>query len=72
MFGNWLNRIDKKTKVLICIGIGVCALLWAIWNYRKNIIFNGATRVQFLPANNKTIYLFWEDQRVHIVGNRAT
>jgi hypothetical protein len=40
----------------------------------KNIIFYRATRVQFLPANNKTtcwIYLLWEDQRVHIVGNRA-
>jgi hypothetical protein len=25
LFGDWLNRIDKKTKKLI--GVGVCALV---------------------------------------------
>jgi hypothetical protein len=54
MFGSWLNGMDNKTKS--CIRIGVCALVWAIWNCRNDIIFNRATRVQFLQAINKTTY----------------
>jgi hypothetical protein len=28
LFGNWLNRIDKKTKSFI--RVGVCVLVWGI------------------------------------------
>jgi hypothetical protein len=38
MFGNWLNKIEKKTKAQICVGIH--ALEWAIWNCRNDIVFN--------------------------------
>jgi hypothetical protein len=33
MFGKWLNGIDKFVKAQIRIGI--CALVWAIWNCLK-------------------------------------
>jgi hypothetical protein len=69
IFGNWLNGMANKTKAHI--RIDVCALLWAIWNYRNDIIFDRATRVQFLHVINTTTYwinmwsyLFPKDQRV--------
>jgi hypothetical protein len=43
LFGNWLNRIDKKTMARILTG--VYALLWTIWNCRmilyltKQVVF---------------------------------
>jgi hypothetical protein len=37
MFGKWLNGIDKSSKARI--RIGVCAIVWAIWNCRNDIIF---------------------------------
>jgi hypothetical protein len=71
MLGNWLNRMANKTKARI--RISVCALVWAIWNCRNDIIFNRATCVQFLQVINKTTYwinmwsyLLPEDQRVFI------
>jgi hypothetical protein len=36
----WLNGIDKVVKERI--RIGVCALLWAIWNCQNDIVFNSA------------------------------
>jgi hypothetical protein len=42
LFGNWLYGIDKKTKARI--RVGVCALVWAIWNFRNDIVFNKATK----------------------------
>ena len=38
LFGNWLNGVAKKDKAHI--RVGVCALLWAIWNVRNGCIFN--------------------------------
>jgi hypothetical protein len=38
LFGNWLNIIDNKTKKQI--RIGVCALVWIIWNCRNEVLFN--------------------------------
>jgi hypothetical protein len=46
LFGNWLNGLDKKTKARI--RVGVCALLWAIWNCRNDIVFNRAEGMFFL------------------------
>jgi hypothetical protein len=40
MFRNCLNGIDKRKKARI--SVGVCALLWAIWNCRNDIVFNRA------------------------------
>jgi hypothetical protein len=37
-FGNWLKGISKKD--LIQIRMGVCAIIWAIWNTRNDCIFN--------------------------------
>jgi hypothetical protein len=41
MFGNWIKGMASKTNARI--RIGVCALVWAIWNCRNDIIFNRAT-----------------------------
>jgi hypothetical protein len=38
IFGNWLKGIPKKD--LIQIRVGICAVIWAIWNTRNNFIFN--------------------------------
>jgi hypothetical protein len=46
MFGNWLNGVNKKDKTRIRIGI--CALMWAIWNYSNDIIFNKCSNVNLL------------------------
>ena len=48
MFGNWLNGIDKKTKGRI--RVGVCALVWAIWNCRNDVVFNRQTKPNFLQV----------------------
>jgi hypothetical protein len=54
MFGNWLNGVDKKIKARI--RIGVCALMWAIWNCRNDVIFNQASHAQFLQVIHKTTH----------------
>jgi hypothetical protein len=38
IFGNWLKRISKND--LIQIRVGVCAIIWAIWNTRNDWVFN--------------------------------
>jgi hypothetical protein len=38
LFGNWLKGIPKKD--LVHIRVGVCAILWAIWNARNDCVFN--------------------------------
>ena len=71
LFGKWLNGVDKLVKVRI--RIGVCALLWAIWNCRNDVVFNKAGSSQFLQAIHRTTYwismwsyLLPEDQRGHM------
>jgi hypothetical protein len=51
-FGRWLNGIDKKMKEKI--RVGVCALIWAMWNCRNDVIFNNAGRDQFLQVMYRT------------------
>jgi hypothetical protein len=46
LFGNWLRGVDKKYKAHI--QVGVCALLWAIWNVRKYYIFNNVKSSSFM------------------------
>jgi hypothetical protein len=38
LFGNWLKGIPKKD--LIQNRVGVCAIIWAIWNTWNDFIFN--------------------------------
>jgi hypothetical protein len=38
LFENWLKGISKKD--LIQIRVGVCAMIWALWNTRNNFVFN--------------------------------
>ena len=37
MSGNWLNGVDKITKDRICLG--TYASVWALWNYRNDLVF---------------------------------
>jgi hypothetical protein len=38
LFGNWLKGIPKKD--LILLRVGVCAMIWTMWNTRNDFIFN--------------------------------
>jgi hypothetical protein len=48
LFGTWLNGVEPITAGHI--RIGVCALLWAIWNCRNDMIFNRQTLIIFLQV----------------------
>uniref|UniRef100_A0A453HI60 Reverse transcriptase zinc-binding domain-containing protein n=1 Tax=Aegilops tauschii subsp. strangulata TaxID=200361 RepID=A0A453HI60_AEGTS len=48
LFGTWLNGVDLHTAKHIRIVI--CALLWAIWNTRNDVIFNGTKFMKFLQV----------------------
>jgi hypothetical protein len=54
LFANWLNGIDLKTKS--GIQVGVCAILWSIWNSRNDAIFNIETTSQFLQVIHKAVH----------------
>jgi hypothetical protein len=49
LFGNWLAGVIKKEKAQI--RVGVCALLWALWNVRNDYVFSMAksTFMQVIP-----------------------
>jgi hypothetical protein len=46
MFGNWLNGVDKKNKNNVRIGI--CSLIWAIWDCRSDVVFNKRPNANFI------------------------
>ena len=48
LFGNWLHGVSKKEKGQI--RVGVCALLWALWNVRNDYIFNRAKHTSFMQV----------------------
>jgi hypothetical protein len=52
LFGRWFNGIDKNTKERV--RVGVCALIWAMLNYRNDVIFNNAGHDQFLQVMHRT------------------
>jgi hypothetical protein len=71
MFGNWLNGVDKISKGHIRTGI--CALMWAIWNCRNDIVFNRSSNAKFLQVIRMVThwihewsYLLPEAQRAHM------
>jgi hypothetical protein len=37
IFGNWLSSIAKND--VRQIRVGVCAIIWAIWNVRNEVVF---------------------------------
>jgi hypothetical protein len=55
LFGNWLNGIDKKTKERI--RVGVCALVWTIWNCRNEVVFNRCANPNFLQVIHRAASL---------------
>ena len=38
LFGTWINEVE--TNIARRIQVGVCALFWAMWNTRNDLIFN--------------------------------
>jgi hypothetical protein len=46
MFGNWLNGVDIASKEQFRTDI--CALIWAIWNCRNDIVFTKKYECEFL------------------------
>jgi hypothetical protein len=55
LFGNWLNRIDKKTKERI--RVQVCPLVWTIRNCWNEIVFNRCDNPNFLQVIHKAASL---------------
>jgi hypothetical protein len=55
LFGNWLNGIDKKTNEQI--RVGVCALVWTIWNCRNEVVFNRSVNPNFLQIIHRAASL---------------
>jgi hypothetical protein len=43
LFGNWLKGIPKND--LILIRVGVCAIIWDIWNTRNDWVFNKPKKI---------------------------
>ncbi|WVZ67110.1 hypothetical protein U9M48_016237, partial [Paspalum notatum var. saurae] len=56
MFGSWLHGVNKKIKNQILIGI--CALCWAIWLCRNDIIFDNHKEQSYMQILFKTTH-FW-------------
>ena len=48
LFGTWLDGIESGTARHI--RVGVCALLWAIWNCRNDLVFNRTSNTHFLQV----------------------
>jgi hypothetical protein len=51
LFGNWLVGIDKRDVKQI--RVGVCAIIWAIWNARNDHVFNkprASSILQVIPV----------------------
>jgi hypothetical protein len=48
LFKNWLNGLNKRVKSQT--RVGVCALLWAIWHLRNDLIFNKSYLASFLQV----------------------
>jgi hypothetical protein len=71
MFGNWLNEVDKNNKNNVRIGI--CSLMWAIWNCQNDVVFNKRTHANFLKVIRMVThwihewsYLQPESRRAHM------
>jgi hypothetical protein len=59
LFGNWLTGIPKQD--LVNIRVGVCAVLWALWNTRNDVVFNKPkkhTCMQVIPMTTHWIRLW--------------
>jgi hypothetical protein len=48
MFGKWINGVEKHTKARI--RLGVCALVWTLWNCRNDMVFNKIGTAHFLQV----------------------
>jgi hypothetical protein len=48
LFGNWLKGIPKDN--LSQIRVGVCVVIWAIWNTRNDWVFNKRRKNSFLQV----------------------
>jgi hypothetical protein len=61
MFGsNWLNGVYKSTKAKI--RVGVCALVWVIWNCENNLVSNNIGTARLLQV----IFFFLRNYRLSI------
>ena len=47
MFWNWLNCVEPRLQRILFVGI-VALILWAIWLYRNDAVFDGSSPTSFL------------------------
>ena len=48
LFGTWFNRVEPG--LARHIRVGVCALMWVLWNCRNDLVFNRTTNIHFLQV----------------------
>ena len=72
LFGTWLDGIEPQTARYI--RVGVCALLWAVWNCRNDLVCNRTTNTHFLQVifRATTLIRMWSlltqtEAREHLV-----
>jgi hypothetical protein len=46
MSKNWLNGVEKQ--IIARILVGMCALIWSIWNCGNNMVYNKVETSHFL------------------------
>jgi hypothetical protein len=51
LFGNWLSAIVKEDRARI--RVGVCALLWTVWNCRNDLVFNKTSHAIFYRLSTR-------------------
>ena len=68
----WLDGVQSETAKLF--RVGVCALLWAIWNCMNDLVFNRTTHIHFLQVifQATTLLRMWSlltptEAREHLV-----
>ena len=68
LFGNWLYGVPKKDKS--DIRVGACAVLWAIWHVRNDIIFNKTKVSSFLQVIPLATHWIHTWSNLHPEGHR--
>jgi hypothetical protein len=67
LFCNWLAGIDKRDVKQI--RVGVCAIIWAIWNARSDKVFNktrASSILQVIPVASHWIRMWSYLQPVEV------
>ena len=62
--------VEKKTKAQI--RVGTCALVWSLWNYRNDIIFNKRANTNFFQVIRMATHMIHEWSVLRPEAQRAS